>query len=454
MRKTKKVNGDCLTPINLYYRLRDEKSCLLESIPRDKENGRYSVIAFDPVHHVKYAEGEFSFDETTYRCKDPLKELEKYVLVEEKLHEELPFQGGAIGYVGYDIAACYEEIGTIPEDELGLPDLQFYLYESFVIYDHQQQEITIVASNSYSHETKEKIKERLETIERKIRTVNKEEGSELPSLSFPFKSNFTQKEFEKVVLKAKQKIKEGDLFQVVPSQRLSVDFTLDPFDYYRQLRVTSPSSYLYFLPFPQATIIGSSPESLVRVKGEIVTTNPIAGTRKRGTNKEKDEQLATELMSDPKEMAEHQMLVDLGRNDLGKVAQHGSVTVPLYMTIERYRFVMHLVSIVQARLKKGCSAMDALKATLPAGTVSGAPKIRAMTRIYEWEPVKRGIYAGAVGYFSQDNQADFAIAIRTMVVKERKAYVQAGAGIVFDSDPASEYAETLQKAKGLLEVRK
>lgn len=454
MRKTKKINGDCLTPINLYYRLRDEKSCLLESIPREKENGRYSVIAFDPAHHVKYAEGEFSFDETMYRCKDPLKELEKYVLVEEELHEELPFQGGAIGYVGYDIAACYEEIGTIPEDELGLPDMQFYLYESFVIYDHQQQEITIVASNSYSHEMEEVLAQRLETIEQKIRTMNEAEGSELPSLSLQFKSNFSQEKFEQIVTEAKQKIREGDLFQVVPSQRLSVDFTIDPFDYYRQLRVTSPSSYLYFLPFPQATIIGSSPESLVRVKGEIVTTNPIAGTRKRGAGKELDDQLAKELISDPKEIAEHQMLVDLGRNDLGKVAQHGSVTVPLFMTVERYRFVMHIVSLVQARLKTGFSAMDALKATLPAGTVSGAPKIRAMTRIYEWEPVKRSIYAGAVGYFSQDNQADFAIAIRTMVVKGKKAYVQAGAGIVYDSDPTSEYFETLQKAKGLLEVRK
>lgn len=454
MRKIKKINGDCLTPVSLYYRLKGQHKSLLESIPREKESGRYSVIAMDPAHHVTYGAGNFQIDQKKYSCSDPLKELEKYVLKDEVLEIPLPFQGGAIGYVAYDIAACYEDIGEIPVDQLGIPDMQFYLYESFVIYDHQEQEVTLVVCNSYSEKSEVALTEKLTALEAEIKTINSIEAKNLAPIELAFSSNFSQTAYENVVKKAKEKITAGDMFQVVPSQRLTADFKVDPFEYYRHLRVTNPSAYLYYLDFPDCKIIGSSPESLVRVKGEQVTTNPIAGTRKRGKNPAEDNQLAEDLATDEKEIAEHQMLVDLGRNDLGKIAEIGSVTVPLFMTIERYRFVMHIVSVVEGKLKKEFSAMDALKATLPAGTVSGAPKIRAMTRIYQWEPVKRSVYAGAVGYLSQDNQADFAIAIRTMVVKDQKAYVQAGAGVVYDSDPTSEYFETLQKAKALLEVGK
>ncbi|MFV0557935.1 MAG: anthranilate synthase component I [Enterococcus sp.] len=454
MRLVKKMNGDCLTPVSLYLRLSGESKCLLESIPRESDTGRYSIIAFNPVHHITFQEGVFACGEKKYLCSDPLKELEKYVFTDQVLKEQLPFQGGAIGYAGYDLAATYEDLGTLPPDELGIPEMQFYLFENFVIYDHQQEEITIVVENSYSQATESELAAKLAQIEQEVLQVQAIESQPLEKIDLSFSSNFTQAEFEAVVKKAKQKITEGDMFQVVPSQRLTADFPVDPFAYYRHLRLSNPSAYLYFLDFPDVKIIGSSPESLVRVKGDIVTTNPIAGTRKRGATKAEDDDLAKELVEDPKEIAEHKMLIDLGRNDLGKVSELGSVTIPLFMTIEWYRYVMHIVSLVAGKLKPSATAMDALKATLPAGTVSGAPKIRAMQRIYQWEPVRRNIYAGAVGYLSQDNQADFAIAIRTMMVKDQKAYVQAGAGIVFDSDPTSEYFETLQKAKALLEVGK
>lgn len=453
MKVVKKLSADCLTPVSLYFRLSGESKCLLESIPRDSESNRYSLLAFNPVHHIQFQAEEFQIDQTRYTCTDPLKELEKYVLKEERI-EGLPFEGGAIGYVGYDIAALYEDLGQIPADALELPDMQFYLFETFVIYDHQKQTLSIVASDLYSQCGEAQLQQRINKIEEEIFTLKESENAPLEPIKLSFTSNFTQAEYEAVVEKAKQYIREGDLFQVVPSQRLSADFPVDPFHYYRHLRVTNPSAYLYYLPFPDVTVIGSSPESLVRVKGDTVTTNPIAGTRRRGLNDSEDDHLAEELINDEKEIAEHQMLIDLGRNDIGRVAEIGSVHVPLFMTIERYRFVMHIVSLVEGKLRSDKTAMDALKSTLPAGTVSGAPKIRAMTRIYEWEPVKRSIYAGAVGYLSCDNQADFAIAIRTMVVKDKKAYVQAGGGVVYDSDPTSEYMETLQKAKALLEVGK
>lgn len=447
MKKIKELSNKKLNPLTIYYSLKDHGTCLFE---RKSDTQDYAIIAFDPVKHLTYQAGEFQIDGETYPCTDPLKEMEKYVLTDEAAQEELPFQGGALGYVGYDIAACYENIGDIPKDELDVPDLQFYLYDSYVIYDRQKQTSTLVVGNSYSKDSEAQIEQRMTELEQKLQQEINMPDVQMESLNFT--SNFSQTDFEAIVKRAKERIVEGDLFQVVPSQRLSAEFTIDPFNYYRQLRQSNPSAYLYYLDFPDVQVIGSSPESLVTVEGDLVTTNPIAGTRKRGVNEQEDEALAEELQNDPKEIAEHRMLVDLGRNDLGKVAVRGSVTVPTYLTIERYRFVMHLVSVVTGKLKPEHTTMDALKATLPAGTVSGAPKIRAMTRIYQWETVKRSIYAGAVGFLGQNDQADFAIAIRTMVVKDKQAHVQAGAGIVYDSEPTSEYFETLQKAKALMEV--
>ena len=255
-----------------------------------------------------------------------------------------------------------------------------------------------------------------------------------------------------MVDKAKKLIREGDMFQCVLSQRFSADFEGDPLDYYRNLRVTNPSNYLYFYDFGHYQIIGASPERLVSVKKGEVTTNPIAGTRPRGATEEEDQALAHELLHDIKETAEHRMLVDLGRNDIGKIAQNGTVEVTKYMEVEYFRYVMHLTSVVKGQLLPHLTALDALKSTLPAGTVSGAPKIRAMRRIYELELEKRGVYAGAIGYLSATGDMDFAIAIRTMIIKNQKAYVQAGAGIVYDSVPENEFYETINKAKSMTRI--
>ncbi|MFC4770448.1 chorismate-binding protein [Enterococcus hermanniensis] len=448
MRIIKKIPQNKLSVSDIYYRVKGKGTCLFE---RKSSNRAYTLIAINPVQHLYFKDGDFHVDGKIIPTKDPLKELEKQVLINENdQFTDLPFMGGAIGYVGYDVAACYEDIGDAPYDELELPDLEFYSYNLFIILENQA--ITLVATDSYSDETESELRIKLEELEQKLNQEQTIPKIELAKLNFS--SNFSQIDFEQIVQKAQEKIIAGDLFQVVPSQRLTADFTMDSFSYYRKLKESNPSSYLYHLEFPTATIIGSSPESLVTVEGRTVTTNPIAGARKRGQDFLEDESLAAELLNDPKEIAEHRMLVDLGRNDLGKVAIRGSITVPTYLTIERYRYVMHLVSVVTGTLQPDLRSMDALKATLPAGTVSGAPKIRAMSRIYQWEPVKRSIYAGAVGFLSQDDSADFAIAIRTMVVKNKKAYVQAGAGIVYDSNPTSEYFETLQKAKTLMEVGK
>lgn len=453
MKIIRQIQGDYLTPVSIYLRIQEEKKFLLESHSREGEEGaRYSIIAIDPVKELRYQEGIFSVNEDSFTCTDPLKELEKHIIHEEEKIPEIPFQGGAIGYVGYDVASCYEDIGAIPLDDLNVPDIFFYVFELFVIYDHRTEMVTIVHSNAYSNKKVEEMEAKIQQVIESLHQASKKELIEKKQIHLPFESNVTKEEFEHRVRKAKRLIEEGDLFQIVLSQRLEAEFDLDSFDYYRYLRLSNPSSYMYYLNFGELQVVGCSPESLVSVKNGKVSTNPIAGTRRRGETVEEDVALAEELMADEKERAEHMMLIDLGRNDIGQIAKRGTVKLPLQMVIEKYRYVMHIVSLVTGDLKEGLTPMDALRATLPAGTVSGAPKIRAMTRIYELETVKRGMYAGAVGYYSMDNQADFAIAIRTMLIKDQTAYIQAGAGIVVDSDPTSEYYETLQKAKALLEV--
>ncbi|MGO2545520.1 MAG: anthranilate synthase component I [Leuconostoc mesenteroides] len=450
MRQIKTIDADTLTVISAYFRLRGEHSFLLESVPTDSEKSRYSIIALDPVHEFKTNGMLVTVDGQTSESKDPLLSLQNLVVVQEQPVEELPFQGGAIGYVGFDTVACYEKLENQPKDELDMPDSHLFLYENFVIFDHRQEKIKIVVDNVYSG--RQNLEHVVLAIENKLKLPVADELVPVKLHELNPKSNVTPEQFKEIVNHTKELIQEGDMFQMVPSQRFSFEFEDKPFDFYRQLRRTNPSPYMYYMDYGDYQIIGSSPESLVTVRGETVTTNPIAGTRKRGQTLTEDVAIAKELKTNEKELAEHRMLVDLGRNDLGKVSEYGSVKVTTLLEIQKYRYIMHLVSEVSGKLRAHTPAIEALKATLPAGTVSGAPKVRALQRIYEMEPVKRGVYAGAIGYLSRDNQMDFAIAIRTMVVKSNKGYVQAGAGIVYDSIAENEYQETLNKAKALLRV--
>ncbi|MGL5886684.1 MAG: anthranilate synthase component I [Leuconostoc suionicum] len=450
MRQIKTIDADTLTVISAYFRLRGEHSFLLESVPTDSEKSRYSIIALDPVHEFKTNGMLVTVDGQTSETNDPLLALQNLVVVQEQPVEELPFQGGAIGYVGFDTVACYEKLENQPKDELDMPDSHLFLYETFVIFDHRQEKIKIVVDNVYSG--RQNLEHVVIAIENKLKLPVADELVPVKLHELNPKSNVTPEQFKKIVNHTKELIQEGDMFQMVPSQRFSFDFEDKSFDFYRQLRRTNPSPYMYYMDYGDYQIIGSSPESLVTVRGETVTTNPIAGTRKRGQTLTEDVAIAKELKTNGKELAEHRMLVDLGRNDLGKVSEYGSVKVTTLLEVQKYRYIMHLVSEVSGKLRAHTPAIEALKATLPAGTVSGAPKVRALQRIYEMEPVKRGVYAGAIGYLSRDNQMDFAIAIRTMVVKSNKGYVQAGAGIVYDSIAENEYQETLNKAKALLRV--
>ncbi len=444
------IPADILTPILAYMRLQGSQKVILESIPREKENARFSIIAYNPVFEIKYAEGILTKNGEIVDA-DPLDFL--YALTVKKTSEsDLPFTGGAIGFVAYDMISLYEAIGDLPADTIGLPDMHFFMYESYLIFDHKKEKVVVIEENTYSGRSEESLTLALEQVLRDLQAPIPEKALSYDLHSLSFKSHLEKAAFEKMVTKAKQRIRQGDMFQCVLSQRFSADITGKPLDFYRNLRVTNPSNYLYFYDFDDYQIVGASPESLVSVKNGLVTTNPIAGTRPRGKSDEEDRQLSEELLNDAKEVAEHRMLVDLGRNDIGKICQNGSVQLSKYMEVEYFRYVMHLTSVVKGRLLPHLTAMDALKSTLPAGTVSGAPKIRAMQRIYELEHEKRGLYAGAIGYLSANGDMDFAIAIRTMVIKDQKAYIQAGAGIVYDSIPENEFYETLNKAKAMIRI--
>ena len=446
----KTVNADIITPILAYLRLELKHKLILESIPREKENSRYSMIAYNPVHEIKFENGVLT-DNGQVKTGDPLNYLGE-LTVKNTEASSLPFTGGAIGFVSYDTISFYENIGEIPEDVIGTPDLHFFLYESYLIFDHKKEQITIVESDIYSGRSELDQELAMALVLSNLTRPHKNEFETVKLNPLSFTSNTAKAEFMGMVEQAQTYIKNGDMFQIVLSQRLTSQITGNPFDYYRNLRLTNPSNYLYFLDFGDYQIMGASPESLVSVKNGVVTTNPIAGTRPRGADEAEDDALSKDLLGDQKEVAEHRMLVDLGRNDIGKISKVGTVKVTKYMEVEYFRYVMHLTSVVKGELLDSVSSLDALKSTLPAGTVSGAPKIRAMQRIYELEKTKRGIYAGAIGYLSSNSDMDFAIALRTMVLKDGKAHAQAGAGIVFDSVPENEYQETLNKAKAMTKI--
>ena len=462
----KEILADIETPVSAMKKLGDSDfAFLLDSVDQGENVGRYSFLGADPSMLFKSKGGEIDLiygnNEETFETEDsPLDMLRdvmsRYNYVPD--NRLPPFIGGAVGYVGYDIIRSIEP--RIPDsnpDDLNLPDTFFMITDNLIIFDHVRHRLLLV-NNAHVRDDPEVAYDeaihQVELMHEKLRQPYTENVNTVSEDPVGFESNFTQPEFEEAVRKAREYILAGDIFQVVLSQRLKTGFQCEPFDIYRALRAINPSPYMFYLRFGSLQLIGSSPEILVKVTGEDIQLRPIAGTRKRGTNKEEDEALEKELLSDPKERAEHVMLVDLGRNDCGRVARYGTVEVDDLMTIERYSHVMHIVSNVVGKLREGFDSYDVLKASFPAGTVSGAPKVRAMEIIDELEPVRRGPYAGCVGYFSFNGNLDSCITIRTIVVKGDVAYVQAGAGIVADSIPEKEYQETLNKANGMLQAVK
>lgn len=449
------IQGDTLTPVSIFNALQGEHKVLLESNAKYEESGRYSFIAVDPIAELKGGKTSctFRFGEKTTEHEVSVIEQLKNCLPIRKTEYPFAFFGGAIGYFGYETAFHFERIGEVMNDAYQMPDVHVFFYDTFIVIDHLEQTVTIAAIDLFqSGRTQEELEAKVARLEKQLYDPQVQTLEEKPVISFS--PTVEKQRFIEMVDAAKEHIRKGDIFQVVLSQTFESEFSGNPFALYRKLRAMNPSPYMFYMEFGQYTVFGTSPESLVKVRNGIVTTNPIAGTKPRGKTIEEDEAIAAALLADEKEIAEHKMLVDLGRNDVGRVAKIGSVEVSKYMAIERYKYVMHIVSEVIGELRDDRHVVDVLAASLPAGTVSGAPKIRAMQIINELEQKKRGVYAGAIGYLSVSGDMDLALAIRTMVVKDGKAYVQAGAGIVYDSVPESEYEETLNKARALLEVAK
>jgi anthranilate synthase component 1 len=458
----REVLADLDTPLSTYLKLADGPySYLFESVQGGEKWGRYSMIGL-PCRTVVKVIGNQIVMETddvvveSITTDDPLAWIEEYqerYTVAEV--EGLPlFTGGLVGYFGYDTIRFIEpKLATCPNpDELDTPDILLMVSEEVVVFDNLSGKLYIIVHADPAEEDAfEKGQARLETLVEQLRTSTlrpeQRAGNEVHEEDFV--SGFTEEGFKQAVEKARQFIIDGDVMQVVLSQRLSVPFNAPPLDLYRALRSLNPSPYMFYLNLQEFHIAGSSPEILTRLEDGVVTVRPIAGTRRRGHDEAEDRAMEKELLADPKELAEHLMLIDLGRNDVGRIAETGSVELTEKMLVERYSHVMHIVSNVEGKLKPGMSAMDVLRATFPAGTVSGAPKIRAMEIIDELEPVKRGVYAGAVGYLSWNGNMDTAIAIRTAVIKGGQLHIQAGAGIVYDSQPRLEWKETMNKGRAV-----
>jgi anthranilate synthase component 1 len=457
--------ADCETPVSAFLKLRGmepaQPSFLLESAEQGQRMGRYSFIGLRPRSVLRWSLADGG---------DP------YALAatEVAAHRQAPlddgaggspFTGGAVGYFGYDLVRTVEPLGEPNPDQLGLPDMALMLSDLLVTFDHLKHTVTILVNADLDSEPDIELAyaAAAETIaevrSRLAGSVPHEEGGasgadqtthnrEMPS----FQSNMERAEFEGMVTRIVEYIHAGDAFQVVPSQRWSAEVPVQSFSIYRGLRAVNPSPYMYFLDFGDFQVVGASPEPLLTVSGRDVSTRPIAGTRPRGASPEEDRRIAGELLADEKERAEHVMLVDLGRNDLGRVCEYGSVQVDELMEVETYSHVMHIVSSVSGRLREDVGAMDALRSVLPAGTLSGAPKVRAMQIIDELEPVKRGGYGGAIGYLSYAGDLDTAIHIRTVVVKDGVAHVQAGGGTVADAKPEYEYEESVAKSRAVMQA--
>ena len=456
----KEIVADLLTPVSAFLKIAEhaDYAFLLESVEGGEQVGRYSFLGKDPFLILRSRDGRTVVDRAgqTTETETPLMATLRELMAgfHAPFVPGLPrFTGGAVGYLAYDAAAWFEPVTLQPsagsEDEAG-----FMLFDTVLAFDHVRHRILIIANARITGD------EDLESLYQfacaKIAFVERELERALSKTArggangLDISSNVTREQFEGMVRTAKEYIVAGDIYQVVLSQRFETSLDADPFTVYRALRHVNPSPYMYFLRVGGRSIVGSSPEMLVRVEGRRVETHPIAGTRPRGRTEEEDQRLAEELKRNEKERAEHVMLVDLGRNDVGRVASYGTVRVPTYMTLERYSLVMHLVSVVEGRLDDEHDRLDALVACFPAGTVSGAPKVRAMEIIAELENRRRGAYAGAVGYLDFAGNLDFCITIRTVIIENGRAYVQAGAGIVADSNPTAEYEETRDKARAVI----
>jgi anthranilate synthase component 1 len=443
----REIEADLETPVSAYLKIaRGDYSFLLESVEGGEHLARYSFLGTEPSLIISTG-GQ--------NKTDPLR------LIEAEFQKFWPvavgglprFHGGMVGYLSYEVAGYFEKLPSPEGDPTGLPESVMMLADTLLVFDHLAHKIKVVAHARLDGDVEAGYREATQKIDILVERLNQPvPRQDAPSdhAETAVKSNLTKAEYEAMVTRAKKYIYEGDIIQVVPSQRLSRRTKANPFSIYRALRSINPSPYMYYLRLGDIHIVGASPELLVRVEDGIVSNHPIAGTRPRGQDSTQDKDLEEELINDEKERAEHIMLVDLARNDVGRISEPGTVAVTKFMQVERYSHVMHLVSHVQGKLRKGFSQFDAMRACFPAGTVSGAPKIRAMEIIAELEPDKRGAYAGAVGYFDFSGNMDTAIAIRTIVIKDDIAYVQAGGGVVMDSIPANEYQESMNKARAML----
>jgi anthranilate synthase component 1 len=457
---------DCETPVSAFLKLRDAGPCFLLESAEQGRLGRYSFLGFRPRAVLRYADGELrewrgetapdAAPHAVREARDPYAEVSRYLDGYEvpDIDDLPPFSGGAVGFFGYDLVRTVEALGEPNPDPIGLPDMALMLSDVLVAFDHMRHELTLMAyaftdedsdldvAYAGAVDTLLQLRERLRGSVPRHRAASERRVTD-------FASNMTREQFEGNVRRIIEYVHAGDAFQVVPSQRFSAPAPVEAFSIYRGLRTVNPSPYMYFLDFGDFQLAGASPEPLVKVTGRRAETRPIAGTYPRGESEEDDRRRAEELLRDPKERAEHVMLVDLGRNDLGRVCEFGTVCVDEFMVVEAYSHVHHIVSQVSGTLRADVTAMDALRAVLPAGTLSGAPKVRAMQIIDELEPHKRGSYGGAIGYLGFNGDLDTAIHIRTVVVKDGMVHVQAGGGTVADAKPDYEYRESVNKAKAV-----
>ncbi|GAB6990298.1 anthranilate synthase component I [Paenibacillus pini] len=465
----KRLLADMETPIRIFQRFAErDRAFLLESVEGGSQWARYSFIGTDPFMMISGKKGEMTLERSGIKedmTGKPVEELKALLRSYRSpmMDEMPPFTGGAIGFFGYDLLQYYEKLPSHQLDDLNMDDIRFMFCDTIIVFDHVKQQILLVGNVHVKDGDRDRdirqsyaqVNSRLEEIASQLHEQGPRENVNGRSIPVDvelgdIKSNMTKEQYMDNVVQAQEYIRSGDIFQVVLSQRFHIETEVSPLHVYRVLRTLNPSPYMYYLKMDEEIIVGTSPEALVKVDGKRVETRPIAGTRPRGATESEDRLLAEELLSDEKERAEHLMLVDLGRNDLGRVSEFGSVKCDTFMEVEKYSHVMHMVSNVSGTLRKDKDFFDAFLSCLPAGTVSGAPKLRAMEIIAELEREARGAYAGAIGYLGFNSNMDSCITIRTIIFRKGKAYVQAGAGIVWDSIPEKEYEETVNKAKALL----